>query len=284
MNDIAELPWSPADALATLQAMGDRPVVLAISAGDIITVSGRELHGLTLGTAAILAEAGVRRDTVVAIWAPNSAAWIAAGLACHYLGAVLAPVDALLSADQAAEQVVANGAALVLVDGEPPDAFAGKIDCHDLRAPPAAHEGPPAIVLAAENYDGTRSSDPRQRKGRPDRRTRPRLGRLAGARAGAVARPPLRSGAPRRLDRPRHQQRRHARALQPTGGRSGKPTRDRAGTHLSESRQRHGSIRRGGCSAARLAPTGGMGSDEAAPLQHPAAARLRPANPHISSR
>ena len=102
--------WSATDALATMQEMADRPIVLAIAGGQVVSVSGAELRRRTLGTAASLRNAGVARGTVVAIWAPNSANWIAAGLACHLLGAVLAPIDALLSADEACEQVDASKA------------------------------------------------------------------------------------------------------------------------------------------------------------------------------
>ncbi|MCP4383352.1 MAG: AMP-binding protein [Hyphomicrobiales bacterium] len=136
MSGASSLPWSPIKALATLDQIGDRPIVLEVSGGQVNAVSGAELRRRTLGTVSALREAGIGCGSVVAIWAPNSAAWIAAGLACHLLGAVLAPIDALLSADEAREQIVASGAALVFVAQQSADALGDEIACLDLAKLP----------------------------------------------------------------------------------------------------------------------------------------------------
>ena len=98
----------------------------------------------------MLRESGVGRGTVVAIWAPNSAEWCAVGLACHLLGAVLAPIDALLSADEAHEQVIASSAALVFVDGAPA-AFQDKPTCLDLKKLPRSDDCPSIDDLAGDD-------------------------------------------------------------------------------------------------------------------------------------
>jgi long-chain acyl-CoA synthetase len=142
-------PWTAADALAGFARKGRDPAVVGIAGGEAETTSGNEMRRRVLGAAAALAEAGVERGTVVAIWAPNGPGWIAAGLACHHLGAVLAPLDSLLAAAEAVDQAEASGAALLLVEGDPPPAAEGRVPTRDLASLPAADDGPPPADLAA---------------------------------------------------------------------------------------------------------------------------------------
>jgi long-chain acyl-CoA synthetase len=145
------LPWTPADALAGLSRSGDKPAVVRIVAGTAETTSGTELRRRVLGAAAALVAAGIGRGTVVAIWAPNGPGWIAAALACHHLGAILAPLDSLLAAPEAVDQAEASGAALLLVEGDPPAAAAGRVPTRDLASLPAADDGPPAADLGPDD-------------------------------------------------------------------------------------------------------------------------------------
>jgi long-chain acyl-CoA synthetase len=147
----AALPWTAADALAGFARKGSGPAVVRIAGGAAETTSGAEMRRRVLGAATALVEAGIGRGTVVAIWAPNGPGWIAAGLACHHLGAILAPLDSLLAAAEAVEQAEASGAALLLVEGDPPAAAEGRVPTRDLASLPAADEGPPPADLGPDD-------------------------------------------------------------------------------------------------------------------------------------
>ncbi|WP_421726137.1 AMP-binding protein [Bauldia sp.] len=143
MDQDTTTPWSPKDALLTLEQLDDRPAILAMKGGEAVPVSGTELRQSVFGAAAVLKENGVGPGSVVAIWAPNSPEWIAAALACHLLGAILAPIDALVPADEAADQIIASGASVALLDGDPPGALGERMTCLDLRQIPRHETGPP---------------------------------------------------------------------------------------------------------------------------------------------
>ncbi|MCB1502961.1 MAG: AMP-binding protein [Bauldia sp.] len=143
------LPWSPSELLAGLQRLGDRPVVQSVVAGTVETLTGAQLHRRIAGTAAALARADCGRGTVVALWAPNSARWIEAGLACHYLGAVLAPIDALLPASEAHDQAIASGAGAILVDGDAAEMTG--LRCFDLSELDLDQASVPAAALGPDD-------------------------------------------------------------------------------------------------------------------------------------
>lgn len=117
-EDEMGLVWSPLEVLAKATAAGDRPVVLTVRDGVVSTVTGDDLVGLIRGVAALLDGLGIGAGDPVAIWAPNSPQWIAAGLACHLLGVVLAPIDAVLPEQEAMAQVEGSGARAIFLARE----------------------------------------------------------------------------------------------------------------------------------------------------------------------
>ncbi|WP_095594969.1 AMP-binding protein [Actibacterium pelagium] len=100
-----QLRWTPTDLLGQLDRMGEQPTIKAVASGVVKEYSGVELADLIRGAAARLTDADIGRGDTVAIWAPNSAAWVSAGIACHLLGVILAPIDAMLSAEEARQQI-----------------------------------------------------------------------------------------------------------------------------------------------------------------------------------
>lgn len=100
-----DLAWSPGAAFGALEAAGGRTVAISVAGGQATALSGQDMAGLVRGAALALREAGIGTGDTVAIWAPNSVQWVAAGLACHLLGVILTPLDSMLSGAEAAEQM-----------------------------------------------------------------------------------------------------------------------------------------------------------------------------------
>lgn len=119
--------WSPIDALEALEAAADRTVTISVMDGVATRASGKQIADLVRGTAAALQGSGIASDDIVAIWAPNSPRWVAAGLACHLLGVILAPIDAMLSASEARRQVRDSRARVALISGGSAEAWGKEI-------------------------------------------------------------------------------------------------------------------------------------------------------------
>jgi acyl-CoA synthetase (AMP-forming)/AMP-acid ligase II len=94
--------WSDADAVI----------------GPDTNLSYAQLARLVDDGAVGLATLGVRQADTVAIWAPNSSAWIVAALAVYRIGAILVPVNTRYSSDEAADIVVRAGVSVVLTAGD----------------------------------------------------------------------------------------------------------------------------------------------------------------------
>jgi long-chain acyl-CoA synthetase len=123
MKDEDRAIWTAADALAALGRAGARPAVMALAGERVVTHTGAELLALARGTAARLSREGVGAGDPVAIRGENSAAWLAAALACWRQGAVLVPVDAAAPREEAARQIAEAGARLVLCEAEEAEAL-----------------------------------------------------------------------------------------------------------------------------------------------------------------
>ncbi len=122
-TETAEAPWNVARPLAALARAPDRPAVVEIAEGAARETSRHELARLVAGIAGALGAAGIERGEVVALWAPNSARWIAAALAVARIGAVLAPLDAMSRTEDAARAIEGCGARLVLADADRAEAL-----------------------------------------------------------------------------------------------------------------------------------------------------------------
>ncbi|MCF1709316.1 AMP-binding protein [Tabrizicola sp. J26] len=119
--------WRAADAVESLKRVGGDPFLTMVARGEARTFSGNDFVQLIYGACQALEARGASRGDVVAIWAPNSAAWIAAGLACHLTGIILAPLDSLVSAKEALEQASASRAKLLLIEAAARQEFEGRI-------------------------------------------------------------------------------------------------------------------------------------------------------------
>lgn len=95
-------------------ARGDTPALVTFDRAGATTLSYRDLHREIRRGAAVLAAKGVGVGTIVAIWAPNSAGWIAAYFAALANGASVIPLDHQMTAERAASIVAHSKTRLVL--------------------------------------------------------------------------------------------------------------------------------------------------------------------------
>lgn len=154
--------WTPEEEIARLESRGSAPAVVEVRDQTLIETSGQALAERARKAAASLAAAGVASGDVVAIHAKNSADWIAAGLACGWLGAVLAPIDVLVSRAEARQTAEDLGAKLFLDDnpgtepGGPEMAMGALWEAEGTASVPAASPGPdsPAAVFRTSGTTG----------------------------------------------------------------------------------------------------------------------------------
>ncbi len=133
--------WIADEVFDRLAQAPGRPAVLALDGEQVVETSAGDLARLVHGVAALMVERGVSDGDLVAIWAPNSARWLAVALAAARLGVVLAPLDAMAPAAEVGPQAVAIGAAMVFADapdgGDGADGAAldaGEVPVIDLAA------------------------------------------------------------------------------------------------------------------------------------------------------
>ena len=109
-TDEEEYPSIPAMALASAERFGD---AIAVIDGEVelsFTDVAEEMLDVARGLAAI----GVQPGDRVAVWAPNSARWIASALGVLASGAWLVPVNTRFKGSEAAHVLRTAGAAAVL--------------------------------------------------------------------------------------------------------------------------------------------------------------------------
>lgn len=102
---IPEMVLSAADRFGDAEAVVDGPLRLSF-----VDVADRVRRA-----AGAFAELGIAKGDRVALWAPNSAAWITAAFGVMTAGGVLVPVNTRFKSDEAADVVARSGAKLVLV-------------------------------------------------------------------------------------------------------------------------------------------------------------------------
>jgi acyl-CoA synthetase (AMP-forming)/AMP-acid ligase II len=109
----AHSPWEtiPAMVLSTADRFGDAEAI--VDGGLRLTFA--QLTERVRTAAGAYIEAGVKRGDRVAIWAPNSAAWIIAAFGLLTAGGTLVPVNTRFKAPEAADIISRSGARLVLV-------------------------------------------------------------------------------------------------------------------------------------------------------------------------
>ena len=154
MNTADAAGWAswgtiPRMALSAAERFGDAEAVVDGSTRLTFT----ELAERIRRAAGAYASAGIGTGDRVAVWAPNSAAWIVAALGAVTAGGVLVPVNTRLQGQEAADIIGRSGAKLVLVQ----QGFLGR----EFTAP----DGIPVIDLRS---DFLASGTPYDRASRPD--------------------------------------------------------------------------------------------------------------------
>lgn len=125
---IPEMVCSVGDRFGDSEAVVDGP----------LRISYVELAHRVRCAAGAFAEFGIGRGDRVAIWAPNSAAWLIAAFGLVTAGGVLVPVNTRFKAEEAADIITRSGAKAVLVQ----NGFLGQ----DFSVP----EGVPAIEITSD--------------------------------------------------------------------------------------------------------------------------------------
>jgi HIP---CoA ligase len=107
------MPSAPLTIPAVLAAtVAARPTAEAVVAGDV-RWTWAELDERVAATARALVASGVAPGDRVAVWAPNSPAWIVLSLATHRAGAVLVPLNTRFKGIEAVEVLGRSGARLL---------------------------------------------------------------------------------------------------------------------------------------------------------------------------
>ncbi|MHB9117148.1 MAG: AMP-binding protein [Burkholderiales bacterium] len=101
-----------------LARFGQRPAILALGPEGAATWSYAELAAHVEALAGGLIHAGLTRGEAVALFAPDSPAWIAAALATIRAGGAVLPVDAQLPDDVLAHVLADSGARLVFTTSD----------------------------------------------------------------------------------------------------------------------------------------------------------------------
>jgi acyl-CoA synthetase (AMP-forming)/AMP-acid ligase II len=116
----------PAALRAAAATHGDRPFLVEGNVRTSFTETYERVRAVAKGYLAH----GVRAGDRVVVWAPNSTAWVVAGLAVSYAGATLVPVNSRYTGHEVADVVDRTRATLVVVD----DGFLGRSQVSELRA------------------------------------------------------------------------------------------------------------------------------------------------------
>jgi long-chain acyl-CoA synthetase len=124
-------PWTIDRLLGDLAARGHHPAIIAFGDDGTVTWDSATVADKALRLARGLSESGVSRGDRVALWAPNSPAWIVTALAVLAAGGVVVPIDDLADASQFEAAIASSGARLVFTTsrhlGSSGDIFAGHV-------------------------------------------------------------------------------------------------------------------------------------------------------------
>jgi acyl-CoA synthetase (AMP-forming)/AMP-acid ligase II len=133
--------------LSGAAARGDHPAFIDGASGDVTTYA--ELGAKVDAVAALLQSRGIAEESVVGLIGPNSAEW---GIAYHAIlraGAVVTPMNPLLTSEEIARQVDNSGATLVIDDA------AGLVAEADEGAKPAQVDVDPEDLAVLPYSSGT---------------------------------------------------------------------------------------------------------------------------------
>jgi long-chain acyl-CoA synthetase len=128
------VPWTIGGLLNELTARGGHPAVIAFGEDGVVTWGSEALAEKALSLARGLREQGVDKAGGVALWAPNSPAWIAAGLGVLASGGMLVPIDDQAGAEQLEAALNSSSARLLFTTARHLDASGAILRAHDVTA------------------------------------------------------------------------------------------------------------------------------------------------------
>lgn len=142
MTDLASAATIPALVTQRAHELGDAEAIV----DGAIRLSFSDVDRQMRDVAAAVAAAGVQRGDRVAVWAPNSAAWIAAATGVMAAGGALVPISSRFRGNEAADILERSSAKVVITSG----AFAGLDYAAMLERSQAGRADIPVVLL-----DGT---------------------------------------------------------------------------------------------------------------------------------
>jgi long-chain acyl-CoA synthetase len=141
--------WTIGGLLRDLTARGQHPAVIAFGEHGIVTWASDTVAAKALALVRRLQDNGAGKGSRVAVWAPNSPAWIVAALAVLAAGATLVLVDDLADADQFEAALVSSAAQLILTTKSHLEANGAVMRAHGVGAIPIDEAEPSAPAAAA---------------------------------------------------------------------------------------------------------------------------------------
>ena len=108
------MPWTIGGLLRELAARGEHPGVISFGDDGVATWGSETLADKARSLARGLRENGIGSGGAVALWAPNSPAWIAAALAVLVSGGMLVPIDDIADAEQFEAALNSSDARMIL--------------------------------------------------------------------------------------------------------------------------------------------------------------------------
>ena len=125
--------WEIIGLLRDLAARGEHPCVIAFAADEVVRWDSATVGDQALRLAHGLHDAGVGRNTRVAIWAPNSPVWVVAAIAVLAAGGVVVPIDDLADADQFEGALTSATVRLILTTAHHLEASGDMLRAHAVR-------------------------------------------------------------------------------------------------------------------------------------------------------
>jgi long-chain acyl-CoA synthetase len=107
-------PATLCDVIAGFNVRGRRPAIVDFTSGRPVSTDFADLATRIEGTARALRAHGIRRDSAVALWAPNSLDWVVAYFGAARAGALVVPIDQQTTAAAAAAVLEHSAPAMLL--------------------------------------------------------------------------------------------------------------------------------------------------------------------------
>jgi long-chain acyl-CoA synthetase len=158
-------PATLCDVVAGFDGRGRRPAIVDFTSGRELTIDFVDLAARIEATAHALRAQGIRRQSAVALWAPNSVDWVVAYFGIVRAGALVVPID---------QQTTAGAAAAVLEHSSPAMLLTTAAHCAELGDAGRGH-----ATYVIDGDSGNPQSWLRWREGGPGELPAPRREDLA---------------------------------------------------------------------------------------------------------